>query len=600
MSNHVEPRRSTLSLLPPGLIGSLFDFHHFRLAVTSFIRQAVLANRLAMAATTFMCPTPGLIRTQSASRGSSYAARAKQTGVAASTLWRRDRGRASQQDKAVKQQYLTPCEEKALVAYVLRSAQNGYPLPVKALRALAMVIKRQRSSVFCGTLAHEDVRPPHVNWPQAFYKRHPELRARRVKPLDWARHDRHIHDKVVEWFDVVGQELRREDVHPENVYNMDETGVLLGVLHTLKVLVGKDDLGKTRGAGAKRTLITAIECISADGRSLPPLIIWPAASHRSNWTTHPTPGWHFACTKTGYTNAEISLYWLQHVFEPQTAPRALHKPRILITDGFATHFSPEAIGFCLERNIVPVRIPSHTSHKLQPCDVGPFGPLKTAYREEVERLYRGGANTVDKRQFTLLYDRARTRTFTRRNICYGWSHTGLYPWNPQIVLQDIKVGPDSTSTTVAQLAKTDPDTLCYNEMIRTPVTSDAVQLLRQLVERDTDHLDPAAKMRLTKFANGAANIVADRDMLRDEAARLFEQNNEKSSRNAAQTVVGRAKVMSYEDVVAAVAQREAREASRRRKGKKKMSGLETTDVVSEEDEELTELALEGYCHVLRL
>jgi hypothetical protein len=31
----------------------------------------------------------------------------------------------------------------------------------------------------------------------------------------------------------------------------------------------------------------AIECISADGRFLHPLIIWPAATHRSSWTTHP-------------------------------------------------------------------------------------------------------------------------------------------------------------------------------------------------------------------------------------------------------------------------------------------------------------------------
>lgn len=112
------------------------------------------------------------MRTKPASRSLSYAARSKQTGVAASTLWRHDHGRASRQEKAVEQQYLTPCEEKALVAYVLRSAYNGYPLPVKALRPLAMVIRRQRSSMFSGTLmdvdVDEDVRLPHTNWPQDF------------------------------------------------------------------------------------------------------------------------------------------------------------------------------------------------------------------------------------------------------------------------------------------------------------------------------------------------------------------------------------------------------------------------------------------------
>jgi hypothetical protein len=62
---------------------------------------------------------------------------------------------------------------------------------------------------------------------------------------------------------------------------MDKTGVLLSVLSSLKVLTSKDDLSY-RGADVKQTLITVIEYISADGRSLHPLIIWPAVTHRSS------------------------------------------------------------------------------------------------------------------------------------------------------------------------------------------------------------------------------------------------------------------------------------------------------------------------------
>jgi DDE superfamily endonuclease len=68
--------------------------------------------------------------------------------------------------------------------------------------------------------------------------------------------------------------------------------------------------------------------------------------------------------------------------------------------------------FCFENNIILCQLPSHTSHKTQPCDVSPFGPLKTAYREQAERLFRGGANMIGKQHFTLLYDRARTAAFT--------------------------------------------------------------------------------------------------------------------------------------------------------------------------------------------
>jgi hypothetical protein len=72
-----------------------------------------------------------------------------------------------------------------------------------------------------------------------------------------------------------------------------------------KVLVNHNDFRKHRGEAVKRTLVTAVECRSADGGSLSPLIIWPAATHRSAWIAHPTPGWHFACFKTGDNDTEI-------------------------------------------------------------------------------------------------------------------------------------------------------------------------------------------------------------------------------------------------------------------------------------------------------
>ncbi|KAH9860126.1 hypothetical protein IAQ61_011910 [Plenodomus lingam] len=108
--------------------------------------------------------------------------------------------------------------------------------------------------------------------------------------MPWERHDNNIYDKVKKWFNVIEKELRRPDVLPKNVYNMDKTGIMLSMLGSVKVLVGKDDRRSYRGASVKRTMVTAIECISASGEYLNPMIIWPATTHRSNWTTFPTPG----------------------------------------------------------------------------------------------------------------------------------------------------------------------------------------------------------------------------------------------------------------------------------------------------------------------
>jgi hypothetical protein len=187
---------------------------------------------------------------------------------------------------------------------------------------------------------------------------------------------------------------------------MDETGVMLSMLGSITVLVDRSDKRDYRGAGVKRTMVTAIECISASGECLKPMIIWPASTHRDNWTKFDTPGWVYAFSESGYNDSYISLQWMKQVFDPQTKPRANGKPRILIYDGFGTHETLEILEFCFENNIVLCRLPSHTSHKLQPCDVAVFGPLKTAYREQVEQLYHSGVTTINKEHFTSSYSPA--------------------------------------------------------------------------------------------------------------------------------------------------------------------------------------------------
>lgn len=142
------------------------------------------------------------------------------------------------------------------------------------------------------------------------------------------------------------------------------------------------------------------------------------------------PGWHYGCSEKGYNVSAPNMYWVQHVFEPATRDRASGRPRVLIIDGFGSHESLDVLTFCFKNNIIICRQPSHATHKLQPLDIAVFSPLKTAFREQVDQLYRNGAETVNKAHFTLLYSRARQIAITSRNIRSGWSKAGLYPFNP--------------------------------------------------------------------------------------------------------------------------------------------------------------------------
>jgi hypothetical protein len=68
---------------------------------------------------------------------------------------------------------------------------------------------------------------PGKNWARGFEIRHPETQARRVKAMDWNRHEKNTYWKMAQWFEVIGRVLRDPAISKENVYNMDETGVML-------------------------------------------------------------------------------------------------------------------------------------------------------------------------------------------------------------------------------------------------------------------------------------------------------------------------------------------------------------------------------------
>jgi hypothetical protein len=213
------------------------------------------------------------------------------------------------------------------------------------------------------------------------------------------------------------------------------------------------------------------------------------------------------------------------------------------------------------------RLPSHTSHKLQPCDVAVFGPSKTAYRDQVERLYRGGVAIVNKEHFTTLYSPARERAMTKKNILAGWAKTGLFPFNPERVLRDV-TKPVTTLTLPIRKACEDGAPCTRDEVVQTPVTpvsSEALTSLLNLITQDPH--DEKSKQRhqrlVQKLANAAQTSFAQHALDQDHIQFLSKMNNEaKARRKTTSDILGRARVMRYEDMEVARAKRAEKEAER--------------------------------------
>ena len=265
------------------------------------------------------------------------------------------------------------------------------------------------------------------------------------------------------------------------------------------------------------------------------------------------------------------------MFDPLTKPAANGKPRVLISDGHVSHESLGVMTTCFENDIILCRLPSHTSHKLQPCDVAVFGPLKTAYREQVERLFRGGAGTIGKQHFTLLSSRARDIALTARNIRSGWSKAGLFPLNPDRVLGTL----DPPSLRADQACPETRSALgpsLIHVPLSTPVSANGLDRMRGTLDKILDTLsDDEYKLHVQKVVNAAEQSFANCALLADQNRSLILQNNEKRVRQAARaTIPGPAKIMSYEDIVRAQKVRDENEAkslrSKQTRGRKRKGG----------------------------
>ena len=80
----------------------------------------------------------------------------------------------------------------------------------------------------------------------------------------------------------------------------------------------------------------------------------------------------------GWTTSEIGLKWLTEVFDLETRNKDFNRRRLLIMDGHASHVNFQFLQACDERRISFIIFPPHSTHRLQPLDVGIFSPLSTA------------------------------------------------------------------------------------------------------------------------------------------------------------------------------------------------------------------------------
>jgi hypothetical protein len=154
-----------------------------------------------------------------------------------------------------------------------------------------------------------------------------------------------------------------------------------------------------------------MEAISAAGKFSPPMIpmagILMKEKHFNNGIQGDTL---FGVSESGYTNDWLSYQWLQH-WEKHTRPLDLEEWRLLIMDGHGSHMTMEFIEECWQWKVKPFVLPPHSTHLLQPRDVGVFQSYKHFHQEELEESIKYSGFEFEKADFLACFQSMRDKTF---------------------------------------------------------------------------------------------------------------------------------------------------------------------------------------------
>ena len=178
-----------------------------------------------------------------------------------------------------------------------------------------------------------------------------------------------------------------------------------------------------------------MECISATGIHLLPLVIYKGTNVQQQWFPKEMgayKGWYFTAIKKGWTNDDIGLEWLTKRFLLSTRPTDPGQRRLLVLDGYHSHTTVEFIWQCFANKVQVLYLLAHYSHVLQPLDLSIFGPLKVRYRallKERQSQSLEESSVVGKRLFLEYYQLVRQYALSERNIRSGWRARGLWPVN---------------------------------------------------------------------------------------------------------------------------------------------------------------------------
>jgi hypothetical protein len=437
-------------------------------------------------------------------------------------LSRRRHSILSRRDISANSRKLTDLEESVLVQHILDLAAKGFPPRVSVVEDMANRLLATRDQPRVGK-----------HWVSNFINRRPELRTRFQQKYDYQRAKCEDPEVIRGWFELVRNTIAKYGINDADIYNFDETGFMMGVISTGMVVTSSDGRTKAkRIQPGNREWVTVIQGVNSQGWAVPPFVIVAGKNHLASWYQNSgfPPDWVIAVSENGWTTNERGMDWIQH-FDKHTKARTVGGYRLLVLDGHESHHSDEFEEYCKDNNIITLCMPPHSSHLLQPLDVGIFGPLKKAYGRQIEDMMQAYIFHITKDDFFPAFYAAFKETMTESNIQGGFRGAGLLPFDPKRVISslDLKLKtltpPNSRPSTAQPWVSQTPSN---------PIEAlSQTTFIKNRIARHQNSSPTSIYEAVDHFAKGASKIMHQLALLKAENQNLRQANEELSKRRRA-------------------------------------------------------------------
>ena len=186
-----------------------------------------------------------------------------------------------------------------------------------------------------------------------------------------------------------------------------------------------------------KTCISVMFCGSASGEVLPPYVVYKGQNVYPSWTEGGIKGSVYSATKSGWFDMFTFEDWYFKIFLKTVKNRPGKK--LLIGDNLGSHISPTVIKSCRENNIEFTCLPANATDKMQPLDVGIFGPMKSAWRKKLHeaRDKDPSARLLNKHVFPRMLKELIEVLDMKKHLPAAFEKCGLAPFNPTKVLERI-------------------------------------------------------------------------------------------------------------------------------------------------------------------